>query len=230
MKSAGVVLTFALTVATANAGPSAEQLYDSGQREYDAAHYAVAVEHWQASYEASKIPLLLFNIAQAHRLNGDCVHALSSYKRFVEADPKSDQRALADEFIRELEPTCGAATQPPHPVRSNSQPGRMLRVAALVTGGGGVALAVTGLLFGRRASTLGEEVTSTCARGCDWASERDKDARGRRYAKIGYVLDAVGIAAITSGAVMYYFGSKTAVSVEPRPGDGGAVVSWSGRW
>lgn len=216
--------------ARAIAAPSAETLYDQGQVAYDRASYVMAIEKWTQSYELSGAPGLLFNIAQAQRLNGDCAHALSSYRRFVKIDPTSEQRALADDFIVELEPRCDAPTQTPSVDRPNSKPGRTLEIAGFVTSGAGVGLIATGLLFGHRASMLGDEVTLTCAHGCDWGALRGEDARGRRYEKIGYALDAVGLIAIAGGIVMYHLGSKSTVTVAPSTHDNGAIVSWSGSW
>ena len=229
MKIKLATIVVAVLEARAIAAPSAKDLYDQGQAAYNNAAYAMAVAKWTQSYELSGAPDLLFNIGQAHRLDGDCVHALSSYKRFVEVDPKSEQRALADDIIRELEPTCGAPTRAPSVARPSTKPGRTLKGAGLVTGGAGTVLVMTGLLFGRRGSTLGDEVSRTCSQGCDWGEQRSKDAAGRRYASIGYALDGIGIAAIAAGGVMYYLG-ESAVTVAPRPSDGGAVVTWSGTW
>jgi hypothetical protein len=225
MKQKLVMLVFTLLEAHAIAAPSAEELYDQGQAAYNNAAYATAIAKWTQAYKLSGAHDLLFNIAQAHRLDGDCIHALSMYKRFVEADRKSEQRALADGFITELEPKCGASTRPRHVDRRNT-----LKVVGLVTGGGGVTLVVTGLLFGHRAAAIGNEVTATCDRGCDWAVQKDKEARGRRYEKIGYALDAVGLLAIAGGSVMYYLGRESTVMVVPSAHSEAAVVSWSGSW
>ncbi len=217
--------------AQAYARPTAEDLYAEGQRAYDSAAYATAVAKWTQSYELSRAPALLFNVAQAQRLYGDCVHALATYKRFVEIDPKSDQRALADVFVKELEPKCGTSTRTPNLERPSAKPGRPLKIAGLAVGGGGVALVATGLLLGRHANTLGDEVSRACSQTCDWAEQKDKDARGRRYATTGYVLDTVGLAAIAAGAVTYYLGvRKDSVVVVPQPHEGGVVVTWSGQW
>lgn len=215
-----------------HAGPSAEDLYNEGQRAYDGADYTTAIAKWKQSYELSGEPELLFNLAQALRLNGNCVDALTTYKRFVTIVPKSEQRALADDIVRELEPKCGvpSMTHPPTLDRRSTSAGRRLKIAGLATGGGGAVLVVAGLLMGRRASALGDEVSSACADICDWSEQRSKDAQGRRDAKIGYALDAVGVAAIGAGAVMYYVGSRAdEVTVVPRA-QGGMTVTWSTRW
>jgi len=190
----------------------------------------MAIAKWTRSYELSGEAELLFNIAQAFRRGGDCIRALATYERFVEIDPKSEQRRLADDFVRELEPKCAARTSSSdeHP---STRRGRTLRISGLAIGGGGVVIAVTGLLFGRRASTLGDEVSRACSQTCDWGAQKDKDARGRRYASIGYACDGLGVAAIASGAVMYYLGVReSAVTVAPTTHESGAVVTWSSAW
>jgi tetratricopeptide (TPR) repeat protein len=228
-----VVVAIVVIVATsggAHAGPTAEELYDQGKAAYDHGDYTIAILDWERSYSLSHEPALLFNLAQANRLLGDCAQALFRYKRFVDLDPKSEQRGLADDFIRELEPTCGTPTQS-RTDRVEKGSGQELKVAGLVTGGAGALSLVIGLGLGHHASTLGDEVTAACTSSCDWQAVKDKDAAGRRDAGIGYALDAVGIAAIAGGAIMYYLGDREhAVTISPRPRDGGAVVSWSGSW
>lgn len=86
----------------------------------------------------------------------------------------------------------------------------------------------TGLVLGHHARTLGDEVTTACATGCDWATQKNKDAAGRRAAAIGVALDVVGIAAVAGGAAMYYFGRKSPVILAPTRE--GATVAWGGSW
>ena len=228
-----IVATIVALRSTALAAPTAEALFNEGQAEYDRHNYALAIDRWQEAYRLSKEPALLFNIAHAYRLANDCERALSTYKSFIAADPTSERRQDADELVRELEGKCGAPPahidQEAHPVES-ARSGQNLRIAGIVTGSSGAALLVTGLLFGYRASTRGDQVTETCSTSCNWAEQKSKDASGRRDAAIGYTLDVVGIAAIAGGAIMYYLDREHAVTVAPRPRDGGAVVSWSGSW
>lgn len=231
MKRAVVAFTLVLIGGTASAGPSAEQLYDEGQRAYDTGHYAVAIERWQASYEVSKLPLLILNIAQAYRLAGDCANALATYRRYVELEPTSEQSGLASGFIGELEPRCGAPMEPPRANYARENPGRALRLAGVVTGAAGALSVVIGIGIGHHASTLANDVSSACAVDCDWSSQEARDSAGRRDATIGYTLDIVGVAAIVGGSVMYHLGTRGgALSVSPRSTEGGVSVSWSGAW
>jgi hypothetical protein len=258
MKAALIVLAIAMlgVAARADAQPSAESLYAEGQAAYDKADYTTAIAKWQASYQTSGENDLLFNLAQAMRLSGDCTRALATYQKFVAADPDptSERHKLALDLARELEPACRARVprgDPPISPPTGPQPsvggglnlvgglndhksegvrpGRTLRIAGLATSGVGASMLVTGLIFGRHAQTIGSEVTDACTTSCDWTVQKSKDAAGRRDATIGYALDAVGVAAIASGAVMYYLGSRSTVAVVPRP-EGGVVASWRGSW
>jgi tetratricopeptide (TPR) repeat protein len=217
--------------------PTAESLYVTGQAAFDAGDFTIAIAKWRASYELSGESILLFNLAQAYRLSGDCASALSTYKRFVTVDPTADQRPLAEDLARELEPKCGERPAPivyrPPVVHEHERerPGRTLKVTGLATSGTGIALLASGLLLGRHGSSLGDEVTRACTVSCDWDVQKSKDTAGRRDVAIGYALDAVGVAAIVGGAVLYYLGDHgDGIAVSPRPREGGAVVTWSGSW
>ncbi len=233
-----VLIALACTIASAQpSAPTAEDLYDQGQAAYDAGAYPAAIDLWTRSYELSHQALLLFNIAQARRLSGACAEALTDYRRFVAIDPTAEQRQLADDFIHELEPKCGAPIQTPPPIINRRvvpiarSSGRRLKIAGIATGSTGILLVASGLVLGHHAGVLGDEITAACAVSCDWSAQKDKDATGRRDATIGYALDVVGVAAIFTGAAMYYLGERqSAISVSPRPRDGGAVVSWTRSW
>jgi len=231
MRTAVFVWVFIAFCEAAQAAPTAEELFNAGQSAYDEGNFMLAVERWQESFRLSREPAIYFNIGQAYRLAGDCERALTNYRRFIAADPTSERRAIADELVSELEQKCGTPA-PNSPVAKTVErkATSRLRIAGLATSGAGGALTITGLLYGWRAASLGEEVSSACSVSCDWATWKDKDTRGRRYATIGYALDVAGIAAIAGGAVMYYLGRERAVSVVPSPNEDGAVISWSGSW
>ncbi len=220
--------------ASAMAAPTPEELYADGQAAYDRADYATAITDWQASYKLSGASGLLFNIAQAYRLKGECKPALFTYKRFLALEPTAEQRALADDFVRELEPTCGATIQPPVLDRPVAAPGRTMKLAGIATAGAGVAVLAIGLGLGHHASTLGNDVTTACAVSCNWALETDRDAAGHRDAALGWTFDALGALALAGGAALYYLGDRTdEIHVTPvtvRSHDSGAVVSWSRSW
>jgi hypothetical protein len=255
MKIAVLIIAIAALETVAFAQPSAEDLYTEGQAAYDHADYATAVDKWQAAYDLSKESGLLFNLAQAKRLSGDCAGAITTYRRFLAAnadDTASEQHKLATDLARELEGTCPAkpAVIPPptlvdHPKLDdgiNSAPrlsdpqfdgrsGRSWKIAGLATGGVGIVTIAIGLGLGHHGTSIGGEVTTACQTSCDWAAQKDKDARGRREVTIGKTLDVIGVAAVAGGAIFYYLGVRQeTLTVAPAPSGNGGVLSWSSSW
>jgi len=88
----------------------ARQLYSQGQIHYSLGEYEQAVGAFRRAYELSGAPGLLFNIAQAHRLNGECKPALEAYRHFKRLAPTSDYRAEAETQIAALTVRCGEVT------------------------------------------------------------------------------------------------------------------------
>ncbi len=86
----------------ADASPDSErteraaELYAVGKRQFDIAEYPAAIAAWKESYLLSNEPLLLFNIAQAHRLAGDCAQANRFYLNYKRAVPKPANQAELD--------------------------------------------------------------------------------------------------------------------------------------
>lgn len=244
MKIVLLIIAFVALETAAIAQPSAEDLYTEGQTAYDQRDYATAIAKWQASYDLSKETALLFNLAQAKRLSGNCVGALAAYHHFVAADtdPTSEQHRLAEDLARELSRTCventstsiTSPTPPENPITrtpDRSRSGRAWKIAGLTTASAGIVTLAVGIGLGYRGAAIGDEITTECATNCDWEALKDKDARGRRYVAIGRMVDAAGVAAIAGGAIMYYLGMRQeTVIVAPTPHDGGVVVSWSGSW
>lgn len=229
-----MALILVLASASARAAPTAEQLCNEGQREYLAGRYANAIARWQAAYAASRISVLIFDIAQAQRRAGDCASALASYRQYVTLESTSTQSDLARGFMSELEPTCGVMLIAPRADRPRGDPGRGLKIAGVAIGGAGVLALAVGLSVGHHATTLGTDVSAACAVDCAWSAQHTRDAAGRRDANIGYALDGVGVAALVGGAVLYYLGSREhrgpALTIAPHPREGGAVLLWSRAW
>jgi tetratricopeptide (TPR) repeat protein len=70
-------------------------LYKSGQ-------YQKSIEEFQAAYEARPQPLLLFNLAQAHRKAGHPTEAQDLYERFLREAPDTDLRAETEGYLAEI--------------------------------------------------------------------------------------------------------------------------------
>ena len=254
MRAIVVLLIVLLSAPLARAESEAERLYNQGQQAYEALRYDDALTAWEKSYALSKLPALLFNIAQAQRLRGkpgDCTKATANYRKFIALAPKSNERPTAEGFIAELSPCVEQEAKPapvvpppqtvtpapmpaPAPVAPSREGGggKGKRFAGYAVGGAGIVLVVTGVYFGAKARRLGDEVSDECADGCDWNLVKDKDAEGKSAETTQYVLYGVGAAAIVAGGVLWWMGNKEAKSsnVAVTPTHGGAAISWSGAW
>jgi len=231
MKTA-VVLALVLAARVAHADGEAEKLYQEGQAAYDARDYSKAIAAWTESYKLSKLPALVFNLAQAHRLSGHCTRAVEAYQRFLVLDPSSDERPSAEQFLRELEPCPAKYVKivPDYKPFHYEDPGAGKRRAGIIIGGAGIAAFATGLYFGSRATSLANDVDDACAAGCEWSTElQDKESSGKRAQTIQYVLYAVGAAGVIGGAALYLFNSDKRM-VFDTPKGGGALVGLAGRF
>lgn len=241
-----LLVTFAALITleiAAFADPTtAEDLYGQGKAAFARTDYQTAIVRWNESYELSREPELLFDLAQAYRLSGDCATALKTYAEFIASAPDAEQRPLAEDLVRELGPKCTPPKKPPIEIQPRSAPGlnlvdridrtkyapgSSLKITGTATAIGGVAMFAIGLAIGHHAATIGEEVSRACMTSCDWDALRSKDAAGRRDATIGLAFDAIGGGAILVGAAMYYLGIRS-IGVDVRKNE--TTVAWSKVW
>jgi hypothetical protein len=83
--------------------PEARRDSEEGLRLFDAGHYPAAIARFEASFARSHAPGLLYNIAQAHRLNGDCSRALVFYLRYLASNPAGTSRTRTEARIADME-------------------------------------------------------------------------------------------------------------------------------
>jgi hypothetical protein len=77
--------------------------YDKAARAYDIQKFGEAIEEYQKTYEISGDPAMLFNVAQAYRLNGQPQEAVFYYRRYLERSPLAPNRADVEQKIADLE-------------------------------------------------------------------------------------------------------------------------------
>lgn len=258
IRSLAIVLVLSATAAAqpAPAEPAespelarAKQMYVEGKRYYDVGDYPRAIETWKRAYVVSSAPMLLFNIAQAYRLTGDCVQALrvyASYEREARDLPNKDELEQAKARCNR-EPT---ATNPPvAPVAAptttttttfaaepgepavartpaSTSGGKTLRIAGLATGAAGAGLLVGSIVLAMRASDRADQVSDF--RG-EWTTEqRALEREGERARTWSIVTGVAGGAALVGGAVLYYAGHRARRShVDVALTPSRAEVQWS---
>ena len=112
MRPIAIVLVLLLAVADAAAqgAPTAEQKraakthFQQGRAFYEAGAYADAVSAYQRAFALVPLPDLLFNIAQAYRMQGELEKAYAAAKEHLFAWPELNEAVinLDDPFGRKL--------------------------------------------------------------------------------------------------------------------------------
>jgi tetratricopeptide (TPR) repeat protein len=111
------------------------RLYAEGRARFAAGDYAGAVADFRRAYELVPANALLYNVAQALRLSGQCAEAARTYREFVEHEQPGRLREFAEQRLGELgecaepvsaEPADPAVTpepraRPPAPARAPGQ-------------------------------------------------------------------------------------------------------------
>jgi len=93
--------------------------YERATRGYDVGKYQEAIDEYQKAYEIGGDPPMLYNIAQAYRLNDQPVEAIRFYRRYLQRQPNARNREDVERKISDLEKTVEerrkAAVPPPPP-------------------------------------------------------------------------------------------------------------------
>lgn len=201
---------------TAGADPAREH-YERGLAKYNLAEFDDAIAEFKQSYEISKAPRLLFNIAQAFRLKKDYESALYFYHSYLRADGNppnlDDVEARIGEMERALDAQRAPGATAPLPPVSTTAPApasavetharrRPMTIAGASVGGFGVVLcAVGGGLLGLAASDS-NTLHNVAASGQPWTPADDAIFReGDRAQTAGITLLAVGGAMAVAGVV-----------------------------
>jgi hypothetical protein len=227
-------------------------LADRGRQLQRDGKFADALEAYKAAYVLAPSPGLLFNLAQAYRLNGDCDDAAWMYRRFLDTDPRDDLRNLVNDHLAKLQacmhvgfrtrievPAVPSGTdrampsQPARVVDAVAEPSnagqREQEIGTYAMIGGGAALAVA-VGFAIEAHSASNDVADAYHGGARAPDVRSIDDRGQRDATIATVAGITGGAALITGAVLYGLGRRDEraqhLAVVPHPGGGEVRLAW----
>ena len=105
------------------------QHYDRATRAYDLGKYPEAVDEYQKVYEIDGDPVMLYNIAQAYRLNDQPQDAIHFYRRYLQRSPDARNRedverkiASQEKVIEEKRKAAAAVQPPPIPTTPKTTP------------------------------------------------------------------------------------------------------------
>lgn len=209
----------------------ARDLAERGRALHDAGDYVNAIAAFREAYVLAPSPGLLFNLAQAYRLAGQCDDAAWMYRRFLDTNPTTSQRSLAETHLQAVEkcghgglrvaispPVIEAAVPEPHldtpvasaPLAVAASPAdpageREQRIGIGLAIGGGVVL-LGAAYFAVDAHEAADTVTAAYDKGGKWSDISAANQRGQRSATMAEAFGAVGGAAALSGAIVYAIG------------------------
>ena len=230
--------------------------FASAQKAFDAARYAQALDEYQQSYALSRYPAILYRVALCQDLLARRADAVTSYQRYLDADPGTARREAVEARMKELQASAPPAVDKPAadslpalppsytasaPAPTVSAPparpahaGRSKKIAGVVLLAGGAVLIAVGGYASWQVGDAAATVNRAIANGGTF------DARLQSVEQTGHdaqleagVLYGIGAAAVATGALLTALGfraerSTRGVSLAPLPG--GGAVSWQGRF
>lgn len=226
----------------------ARALADRGRAFHDAGNYDKAIAAFTQAYAMAPSPALLFNLAQAYRLQGNCDSAALMYRRYLAANARPEGRALAETHLANVErclqklalhippeSSTGDLVVPLPDVlaTTDTAPSRQAQIEKDIgvglALGGGVAVAIA-TYYAVQAHGAEDDVAAAYARGAKWKDIAPLDARGKAAATNARIMGVGGMLGIASGVVMYLIGKHTEhtpVTVAPRGHGFEVSMSWA---
>lgn len=260
-RSTIAVAVLALATATAHAGEphrpevvpqKARALAERGRAFHDARDYPNAIIAFKEAYVMAPSPGLLFNLAQAYRLQGNCDDAAMFYRRYINTGPSPEARVIAEGHLGSVErcvhqrrlnirvdESVGAEPAPGAPDGSlflgDSKAARrgalQKDVGIGLTIGGGIAMSAA-LYYAFDAHNASSSIEEAYANGAKWKDVEPIDQRGERSARLARIFGVGGGMAIVGGVTLYLLG-KRAERLAPIalvPSKRGAEVSLAWRF
>lgn len=223
--------------ATSSVPAKAKTLAARGRAAHDAGNYNEAIAAFTQAYAMAPSPALLFNLAQAYRLQGNCDDAALMYRRFLATNPSPEVRSLAENHLATSErcmhkialnipldsqPAAAtgfiAAAAPVHAQAATSasvsveRPSRKAElekdVGIGLVIGGSTSLAIA-TYYAFRAHNASNDVADAYAKGAKWKDVAPIDARGKSAATRAQLFGVGGALGVAAGVVTYLIGKHT---------------------
>jgi tetratricopeptide (TPR) repeat protein len=251
-------LTTAAAPAASQAGPDelARKHFESGVAYLQESDYPNALKAFEKSFELSKRPEILLNVATVHERSGDLRSAVGALERYLELAPTGAHVETVKLRIANLEKRIAeggsdaGSTEPtelPPPVTTPSpapsappgapvapdrapatQPNRLPAYIAFGVGGLAAAGAV---LTGVLAQSEYDDLEQRCAPNCP----DDEVSSGKTLALTSTILTGVAVVGVGVGAYLFFTGQPVEraasarrwdVSLEVAPERAGARAVW----
>jgi tetratricopeptide (TPR) repeat protein len=253
MPARGFTLTLALALAAPHAAADAipekaKQLAEHGRELHDRGDYSDAITAFKEAYVLAPSAGLLFDLAQAYRLAGQCDDAAWMYRRYLESDPTPPHRTLAEGHLATVE-KCGhgglrvVSVPPPNELKLEPPPpdvaiavapqpapsasrDKHLAVGFAITSG---ALFATAAVFEIQAASNASAVSAAYQSGSSKGKNVGAtDTAGQLDADFAIGAAVAGGASLATAAVFYVLGRRAEhhVMATAVPHGAGMAMSW----
>lgn len=226
----------------------ARTLAERGRAAHDAGRYDEAIALFKEAYVIAPSPSLLFNIAQAYRLEGNCDDAAIMYRRYLETGPDAPARTLATDHLATVsrcthqrglpitvDTTLGQVAVPapeshkPEAPREDHRTSMKKPIGIGLTIGGAVSTGVA-LYYGIKAHEASSVVEAGYMHGTQWKDLAQADAAGERAATLAKTFGIAGGLAVVTGVTLYVLGERSErtppVAVVPTKHGAEVAVAW----
>ena len=190
-------LCIAAVATSAHAEPPGVDPYEAGKRLFVARRYAEALDQFRRALAVAPRPEVLYSMAQAQRMLGDCPGAIETYRAFLAGQPGEPlaeyaraniERCQAERHgVRRAAPAARAAPTPPP-----SRP-------AWYRDGAGDALVGAGLVAGVVGAVIWSSGRSAAIAVAD-APNYQTFLQRRSAASSAVTEQAIGVAAMVAGS------------------------------
>ena len=206
----------------------ARALAQQGRAFHDAGDYGNAIISFKEAYVMAPSPGLLFNLAQAYRLQGNCDDATLMYRRYLATGPGVEGKTIAEARLVSSAACAheaqGLAARDGHrpivietsrasgslfatsPAAVRGQREKTVGIGLAIAGGLGISVA---MYFGLRAHDATATVEHGYASGARWQDLAAADARGESSATIAKAFGIGGGVTLAGGVALYLLGVRT---------------------
>jgi hypothetical protein len=232
--------------------------YNQGMKQYTLGHFSEAIEEFEKAYDLKPEPIFLYNIAQSHRQNKNAERAIFFYRRYLEADPRSANRAEVEKRMKELQASLAeekeraaapapqpppVAPAPPAPVAATPapvQPPPPVIPPEPVSTNPGRGLRIAGIVVGSvglagigTGIIFGVHSNSLHNEARQGTYDKNKDDSSKTFKTLEWISVGVGGAGVATGIILYIVGAtggpSQTVSLAPLLAPGVTGIARSGR-
>jgi tetratricopeptide (TPR) repeat protein len=229
MRPIQVLIVAVVLGGTQSAG--ADDHLERGLQHYQDGEFELAIDEFSAGYELDPQPELLFALAQAERLSGDCASASVYYREFLDTDPPDAQRDAATMHLDACDDALSSTPNRDQEVLEIEVPAPELQsrrwfhdvVGDVMLGAGALSALISFRLYGQ--ATSERDLAEAATDYSEYTTHRDRALSRRNWA-----LGTFGIGAgLMAGAVYrFVWGGRDERDLAVGPSSDGIGLSLGG--